>query len=157
MIKDISHYEIDKTEPTPPPLLNARFPARNLGSMRQNARWTIFFILLGCAALVAPWQQQWIAQETRGSIVSKVADQSGAVLPGATVEITNKAMGTKTSLGRVIDGLRITELPLAHGNPYQLIGLSGGVTFNRDPRLDRPCEPTHIVRIRSRATSSPPR
>ena len=187
--------------------------------MRLRASWTIFFILLGCAALVAPWQQQLIAQESRGSIVGKVADQSGAVLPGATVEITNKAMGTKTSLvtndqgfyqatyllsglyrievqvsgfkkfvrddvevrindriqinialeigeltqtvsvtgetpllsntsaslGQVIDGRRITELPLAHGNPYQLIGLSGGVTFNRDPRLDRPYEPTHIV------------
>jgi hypothetical protein len=186
--------------------------------MRLRSSWTLLLILLACAALVVPWQQL-VAQETRGSIVGKVSDQSGAVLPGATVEITNKAMGTKTSLvtndqgfyqatyllsglyrievqvsgfkkfvrddvevrindrieinislqigeltqtvsvtgetpllnntsaslGQVVDGRRITELPLAHGNPYQLIGLSGGVTFNRDPRLDRPYEPTHIV------------
>jgi hypothetical protein len=167
---------------------------------------------------MVPWQQL-VAQETRGSIVGKVTDQSGGVLPGATVEITNKAMGTKTalvtndqgfyqatyllsglyrievqvsgfkkfvrddvevrindrieinislqigeltqtvsvtgetpllnntsaSLGQVVDGRRITELPLAHGNPYQLIGLSNGIVFNRDPRLDRSYEPTHIV------------
>ena len=167
--------------------------------MRLRASWTLLVILLACAALVAPLQQQSFAQETRGSIVGKVTDQSGAVLPGATVEITNKAMGTKTalvtndqgfyqatyllsglyrievqvsgfkkfvrddvevrindrievnisleigelsqtvsvtgetpllsntsaSLGQVIDGRRVTELPLAHGNPYQLIGLSG--------------------------------
>ncbi len=164
----------------------------------------------------APWL---CAQETRGSILGKVVDASGGVLPGITVEVTNKAMGTKAtpvtndqgfyqasyliagsyqvsvsvagfkkflrddlelrindkleinialevgapaetvtvtgetpllsnasaSLGQVVDGRRITELPLAHGNPYQLIGLSGGVSFNRDPRLDRPYEPTHIV------------
>jgi hypothetical protein len=186
--------------------------------MRLRSSWTLLLILLACAALVLPWQQL-VAQETRGSIVGRVTDQSGAVLPGATVEITNKAMGTKTalvtndqgfyqatyllsglyrievqvagfkkfvrddvevrindrieinisleigeltqtvsvtgetpllsntsaSLGQVVDGRRITELPLAHGNPYQLIGLSNGVVFNRDPRLDRSYEPTHIV------------
>ncbi len=186
--------------------------------MRLRTSWILFLVLLGCTVLLAPWQQL-SAQETRGSIVGRVTDASGAVLPGATVVITNKAMGTKTeqvtndqglyqatyllsglyrievqvagfkkfvaddvevrindriqinivlevggieqtvtvvgetpllnntsaSLGQVVDGRRITELPLAHGNPYQLIGLSGGITFNRDPRLDRPYEPTHIV------------
>jgi len=49
------------------------------------------------------------------------------------------------SLGAVIDGRRISELPVPHGNPYFLIGLAPGVSFARDPRLDRPFEPTHIV------------
>ena len=34
---------------------------------------------------------------------------------------------------------------MPHGEPYNLIGLSAGVAFARDPRLDRPFEPTHIV------------
>ena len=38
------------------------------------------------------------AQETRGSIVGKVVDASGGVLPGITVEVINKAMGTRTSI-----------------------------------------------------------
>lgn len=50
-----------------------------------------------------------------------------------------------SSLGTVIDTRRVQELPVAHGNPYQLIGLAGGVSFTRDARLDRPFEPTHIV------------
>lgn len=49
------------------------------------------------------------------------------------------------SLGQVVDQRRIAELPLVHGDPYTLIGLSPGVTYTGDPRLDRPFEPTHIV------------
>jgi hypothetical protein len=36
-----------------------------------------------------------LAQETRGTIVGRVTDASGAVIPGAQVLVTNKAMGTK--------------------------------------------------------------
>lgn len=175
---------------------------------------TVCVLLLSLLAVgIAP------AQETRGSIVGKVTDPSGGVVPKATVVVTNKAMGTKTSpvtneqgfyqamyltpglyrievevpgfkkytsddieiriadrleiniqltvgsptetitvtgetpllentsasMGQVIDGRRATELPLAHGNPYELIGLAGSIGFTRDPRLDRPYEPTHIV------------
>lgn len=49
------------------------------------------------------------------------------------------------SLGQVVDEKRISELPLVHGDPYTLIGLSAGTTYTGDPRLDRPFEPTHIV------------
>ncbi|MBN8731333.1 MAG: TonB-dependent receptor [Acidobacteria bacterium] len=52
---------------------------------------------------------------------------------------------TSSSLGQVVDGRRVSELPIPHGNPYFLIGLASGVSFTRDPRLDRPFEPTHIV------------
>ena len=49
------------------------------------------------------------------------------------------------SLGQVIDSQRLAELPLVHGDPYTLIGLSPGTSSTGDPRLDRPFEPTHIV------------
>lgn len=161
----------------------------------------------------------WSQQDARGTIVGAVTDSSGAVVPGAQVDVTNKAMGTKVSLktndaglyqapflipgtyqvkvevagfkkflrdgielrvndrleveiqlevgsaeqsvtvtgetpllttetaslGAVVDGRRVSELPIPHGNPYFLIGLAAGVSFTRDPRLDRPFEPTHIV------------
>ncbi|MEP6549635.1 MAG: hypothetical protein ABJB95_00560, partial [Gemmatimonadales bacterium] len=48
------------------------------------------------------------------------------------------------SLGQTIDQKRLEELPLVHGDPYTLIGLSPGVTYTGSTRLDRPFEPTHI-------------
>lgn len=52
---------------------------------------------------------------------------------------------TGGSLGQTVDARRVAELPLVHGDPYTMIGLSPGVSFARDQRLDRPFEPTHIV------------
>ena len=49
------------------------------------------------------------------------------------------------SLGTVIDSKRLASLPVSYGNPFLLIGLTAGVTFNGSTRLDRPFEPTHIV------------
>ncbi len=179
----------------------------------MRLRATRFFVLLACAAM------QLLGQEARGTIVGTVTDASGAVVPNAAVEVTNKAMGTRSpavtnaaglyqatylipglyqvtvempgfkkfvrdgiavrvndrleisirlevgaaeqsitvtgdtpllttttaSMGQVVDGRRVSELPIPHGNPYFLIALTAGVAFTRDPRLDRPFEPTHIV------------
>ena len=159
------------------------------------------------------------SQDTRGTISGRVLDPSGSVVPGATVIVSNTAMGTRTnlttnadgiyrapllspgmysievtsqgfkkalrsdvevrvadrldidimmelgaseqqvtvtseipllnaesaSLGTVVDSKRVSELPLSYGNPFLLIGLTAGVTFNGSVRLDRPFEPTHIV------------
>lgn len=175
----------------------------------------VLFLLTGLLVAGLP---VW-AQDARGSIVGTVSDATGAVIAGAQVDVTNKAMGTKlvlrtnesgfyianflipgtyrvnveqagfrkfvrenvevrvndrievevkleigtaeqsvtvssevpllntesASLGTVVDGRRVSELPIPHGNPYFLIGLAAGVSFTRDPRLDRPFEPTHIV------------
>ena len=38
------------------------------------------------------------AQDTRGTIVGKISDPSGAWIPGASVTVTNVAMGTKTAI-----------------------------------------------------------
>ena len=49
------------------------------------------------------------------------------------------------SMGTVVDSHRVASLPVSYGNPFLLIGLSAGVTYNGSIRLDRPFEPTHIV------------
>ena len=159
------------------------------------------------------------AQDTRGTITGRITDPSGAVIPGATVLVTNAAIGAKVqqqtgqdgyyhaafltpgiyqvevtapgfkkvvrdgvevrvadrleinvalevgsselsvtvtaeaplmntesaSMGTVVDSKRVSSLPVSYGNPFLLIGLSAGVTYNGSIRLDRPFEPTHIV------------
>ncbi|MGH9883088.1 MAG: TonB-dependent receptor domain-containing protein [Pyrinomonadaceae bacterium] len=65
-----------------------------------------------------------------------------------TVTVTAEAANLNTqdgNLGQTIDQKRVEELPLLHGDPYTLIGLSTGVTYTGSARLDRPFEPTHIV------------
>lgn len=178
-------------------------------------RRNVFILVLLCLFMGC---LSW-GQDTRGAITGRVTDPSGAVIPGASVVVTNTAMGTKTmletnaeglyratflipgsysveataagfkravrsavevhvadrldinitmeigaaeqqitvsvenpllntesaSLGTVVDAKRVADLPLSYGNPFLLIGLTAGVTFNGSVRLDRPFEPTHIV------------
>ncbi|MDT5271458.1 MAG: hypothetical protein QOH49_3644 [Acidobacteriota bacterium] len=49
------------------------------------------------------------------------------------------------NLGQTVDNKRLAELPLVHGDPYTLVGLSPGVAYTGSTRLDRPFEPTHII------------
>ncbi|MEP6900867.1 MAG: carboxypeptidase regulatory-like domain-containing protein [Actinomycetota bacterium] len=75
-----------------------------------------------------------------------VALEIGGNQETVTVTTETPALETSTaSLGQTIDQKRIEELPLVHGDPYTLIGLSTGVTYTGSTRLDRPFEPTHIV------------
>jgi hypothetical protein len=65
-----------------------------------------------------------------------------------TVTVTAGASELNTAdanLGQTVDQKRLAELPLVHGDPYTLIGLSPGVAHTGSQRLDRPFEPTHIV------------
>lgn len=67
---------------------------------------------------------------------------------GETVTVTADAAALETttsSMGQVVDQRRISELPIAHGDPFKLISLAGGVSFTGSQRLDRPFEPTHVV------------
>lgn len=185
----------------------------------STTRTMQMFAPLVFLAIVMSSTGSLIAQEARGTITGKVRDAGQAVVPGATVDVTNVAMNTtvsvatndagffrapylipgtyqlvvkmtgfkkyvrdgiplrigdtleldvqlevgavdqsvtvtadtstletaSASMGQTVDSRRIAELPLVHGDPYSLIGLSAGVAFARDPRLDRPFEPTHIV------------
>jgi hypothetical protein len=45
------------------------------------------------------------SQETRGTITGRVSDPSGAIIPGASVVVTNTAMGTKVALTTNQNGL----------------------------------------------------
>jgi hypothetical protein len=70
----------------------------------------------------------------------------GAAAEQVTVTADNPLLNTESaSTGTVIDSKRIEKLPMSYGNPFLLIGLTAGVTFNGSVRLDRPFEPTHIV------------
>jgi len=75
-----------------------------------------------------------------------VALEAGGAEESVTVTAGGAELQTATaSMGVAVDGRRVAELPLTHGNPYTLIALAPGASFTRDPRLDRPFEPTHIV------------
>jgi hypothetical protein len=178
----------------------------------------IFALVVSLFMTILP-PASFAAQEARGTITGKVLDAQKAVVPDASVTVTNVAMGTNTTVktnddglfralylipgtyqiavslqgfkkyirdgvvlrvgdtlaldiqleigaidqsvtvvadaplletatasqGAVVDSRRVAELPIAHGDPYKLIGLSPGVTYNGSQRLDRPYEPTHIV------------
>jgi len=72
--------------------------------------------------------------------------ETGGTEESITVTAESPRLDTATaSMGQTVDGRRVAELPLVHGDPYTLISLSPGASFARDPRLDRPFEPTHIV------------
>ncbi len=188
--------------------------------MRVQRNWVLVLAFLVIVALVANSGQLLFAQEARGTVVGRVMDASGGVVPGAAVEVVHKAMGTKTAvmtndegfyqasylipgvyqitvelpgfkktmlddvqvrvndrlelnvklevgepeqiitvtgeaallntaaatMGQVVDSRRVADLPLAHGNPYALIGMAAGASFNYTAAtLNRPFEPTHIV------------
>jgi hypothetical protein len=156
-------------------------------------------------------QPGW-SQDSRGTILGRVTDSSGSIVPGSSIQVTNLATGvairgltndegnyyvpflipgiyrisaeksgfkrvvrdqielnvnarlelnltlevgavaetitvtgeaplldtTNGSVGRVIDSKETRELPLNHGNPYNLIRLSGGVNFTDEAQKDQP-------------------
>jgi hypothetical protein len=91
---------------------------------------------------------------TRDNIILSVSDilqvdirlELGSVAESITVTDTAPALeAADASMGMLLGNKEITELPLAHGNPYQLLALAPGTTFEGDLTLNRPYEPTHIV------------
>jgi len=160
-----------------------------------------------CLAAMPGW-----SQESRGTVLGRVTDSSGLVVPDATVQISNIATGvtvkgsangegnfffsflipgtyqiiaektgfkrfqrdgievhvndrlevniplqlgvvsdtvtvteeaplldtTSASVGRVVDSKEVRELPMNHGDPDNLIRLSGGVAFTDSPSKDQP-------------------
>jgi hypothetical protein len=65
-----------------------------------------------------------------------------------TITVTESAPvleSSNASVGMLLSNKEMQDLPVAHGNPYLLIGLAPGLTFEGDMLLNRPYEPTHIV------------
>ena len=65
---------------------------------KLTAKGAVHRIFLRCAfrfAIVIAMTQAVTAQQSFGSIVGIVTDTSGAIIPGATGTITNKAIGEK--------------------------------------------------------------
>ncbi|MCX6632581.1 MAG: carboxypeptidase-like regulatory domain-containing protein, partial [Candidatus Solibacter sp.] len=78
----------------------------------------------------------------------------GASEQSVTVTTEAALLSTESaSLGTVVDSKRVASLPLSYGNPFLLIGLTAGVTFNGSVRLDRPFEPPHIFNFSMGGTS----
>ncbi len=61
--------------------------------MFQRAKWIPAVLLVGAFLLASICVQRLSAQVLYGSVVGTVTDQSGAVVPGATVTITNPQTG----------------------------------------------------------------
>jgi hypothetical protein len=71
------------------------------------------------------------AQETRGTIVGRVTDPSGAVIPNAKVEVLNKAMGTVFQATTNAEGLYTVPL-LLPGQYMVTVTQEGFKKFVRD-------------------------
>ncbi|MGA8675847.1 MAG: carboxypeptidase-like regulatory domain-containing protein, partial [Candidatus Acidiferrales bacterium] len=66
---------------------------------RRLLGWAVLFaMLLGASALPA------FGQIDRGAIAGRILDSSGAVVPSATVTITNKATGVAVTTSVDADG-----------------------------------------------------
>ena len=87
-----------------------------------------------------------VVLRTNDTLALDIQLEVGAVDQSVTIVADAPLLETATaSQGTVVDSRRVAELPIAHGDPYKLIGLTPGVTYNGSQRLDRPYEPTHIV------------
>src|SRR5215831_14142398 len=72
---------------------------------------------LGAILVLLTASLSW-SQDTRGTISGRVTDPSGAVIAGATVVVTNSAMGTKTTLNTSADG--IYRAPFLQPGTYEI-------------------------------------
>lgn len=71
-------------------------PRQRLDRNRASLAGTAAALLLAALVVVAPAAAT--AQEARGTVVGTVLDESTGVVPGATVTITNVAMGTNVTV-----------------------------------------------------------
>ena len=73
--------------------------------MKPKVRKTIqLWVTVAFLTVTLVPQSRAFAQDTRGTITGKITDAEKAVVPGASVTITNVAMGTSVSLRTNEDG-----------------------------------------------------
>jgi hypothetical protein len=93
----------------------------------RKRRWGI--VLLVAVALVAA--SAAFAQETRGKITGRVTDASKAIIPGATVTVTDAARGTVTTVTSNEQGLFLVNY-LLPGTYKVVVELQGFKKYIRD-------------------------
>ena len=64
----------------------------------STTRTMQMFASVVCLTIIMSFTGSLIAQEARGTITGKVRDAGQAVVPGATVDVTNVAMNTTVSV-----------------------------------------------------------
>jgi hypothetical protein len=91
-------------------------------------------------------QRENITVEIGNTIQVDLPLEIGGAQETVTVTADLQQLNTENaSVAQTLDNKRISELPLAKGDPYKLMGTSTGVAHTGSQRLDRPFEPTHIV------------
>jgi outer membrane receptor protein involved in Fe transport len=91
----------------------------------------VWLLAAGLAALPAPLFAQ--AQSAGGAIEGTVTDESGAVLPGATVTVRNQATGV--SRETPTDGVGVFRAPLLPVGTYEVTAALSGFATVRRPNL----------------------
>ncbi|MCI0724357.1 MAG: carboxypeptidase regulatory-like domain-containing protein, partial [Acidobacteria bacterium] len=118
----------------------------------EAGKYEILYVLPGTYRLTA--ELAGFKRLVRDDIEMRIADrlqidiglEIGEVSQNLTVTAETPLLEASTaSMGQVVDQKRIADLPVAHGNPYLLIGLSAGVSHTQSIDLTQPYAPTHIV------------
>jgi outer membrane receptor protein involved in Fe transport len=91
------------------------------------------FVLLAAAVALAPSPLRAQAQSAGGAIEGTVTDESGAVLPGATVTVRNQATGV--SRETTTDGSGLYRAPLLPVGTYEVTAALSGFATTRRPNL----------------------
>ena len=112
--------------------------------------YSIEVVANGFKKAVHPAIEVRVADRLDINITLEIGTAEQSVTVSTEVALLNSE---SASLGTVVDSKRVADLPLSYGNPFLLIGLTAGVTYNGSIRLDRPFEPTHIVNFSMGGTS----
>jgi hypothetical protein len=108
----------------------SRFLQRSRTAARFLGLVSIGTLVLGVLA----YPQIGAAQGFYGSITGTVTDNTGAVVLGATVNLTNSATGVKTQTAT--NGAGVYSFPNIQPGTYQLTSHSKRIQ-NHDSRIDR--------------------